>query len=95
MSLCASYSIRNLLYRSPLMRNELRVQANNAYIFPAIGLAAVLTKTSRISDDAFLTAAKHLSQMTQIPVSKMRPFLRSLGWCMLAHTGDDFHRLTC
>ncbi|CAK0739550.1 hypothetical protein CVIRNUC_001175 [Coccomyxa viridis] len=42
-------------------------QANNAYIFPAIGLAAVLTRTSHISDDAFLTAAKHLSEMTQIP----------------------------
>ena len=41
------------------------VQANNAYIFPAIGFAAILTRASHISDDAFLVAAKCLSEMTQ------------------------------
>ncbi|CAL5223762.1 g6326 [Coccomyxa viridis] len=40
-------------------------QANNAYIFPAIGFAAILTRASHISDDAFLVAAKCLSEMTQ------------------------------
>ena len=54
------------------------VQANNAYIFPAVGLAAMLIKANHISDDAFLTAAKHLSEMTQIPVSRTHPFLLSL-----------------
>ena len=53
------------------------MQANNAYIFPAVGLAAMLTKATHISNDAFLTAAKHLSEMTQIPVSRIHPFLLS------------------
>ena len=40
------------------------VQANNAYIFPAIGFAAILTRASYISDDVFLVAARCLSEMT-------------------------------
>lgn len=41
------------------------VQANNAYIFPAIGFAAILTAASQISDEVFLVAARCLSEMTQ------------------------------
>ena len=52
------------------------VQANNAYIFPAIGHAAVLTKASHISDGAFLVAAKSLSEMTHKSV-------RTLCWLWL------------
>ena len=40
-------------------------QANNAYIFPAIGFAAILTGASQISDEVFLVAARCLSEMTQ------------------------------
>ena len=47
------------------------MQANNAYIFPAIGFAAILTRASHISDDAFLVAAKCLSEMTQKAVSSL------------------------
>lgn len=36
-------------------------QANNLYVFPAIGLAASLTKTSRITDSMITTAAFALS----------------------------------
>lgn len=44
------------------------MQANNAYIFPAIGFAAVLTRAKYISDDVFLVAARCLSEMTQTAV---------------------------
>ena len=36
-------------------------QGNNAYIFPGIGLAAVVSKASTINDDMFLVAAKSLA----------------------------------
>jgi malate dehydrogenase (oxaloacetate-decarboxylating)(NADP+) len=36
-------------------------QGNNVYIFPGVGLGAVLTKASRLNDDIFLTAAKALA----------------------------------
>ena len=39
-------------------------QANNAYIFPAVGYAASLCRAREISDETFLIAAKALSEMT-------------------------------
>ena len=41
-------------------------QANNPYVFPAIGMAAVLTRASAITDDVFLTAAEALAHMTSV-----------------------------
>ncbi|KAG2431097.1 hypothetical protein HXX76_009628 [Chlamydomonas incerta] len=38
-------------------------QANNAYIFPAVGHAAVLTRAQRIPEEVFLVAAERLSTM--------------------------------
>jgi malate dehydrogenase (oxaloacetate-decarboxylating)(NADP+) len=38
-------------------------QANNAYIFPAVGYAASLCQAREITDEAFLIAAKALSEM--------------------------------
>ena len=40
-------------------------QANNAYIFPAVGHAASLAQWPSISDDVFLLAAEALASMTQ------------------------------
>jgi len=39
-------------------------QANNAYVFPALGYAAALTGASQVTDDLFLAAAEALSKLT-------------------------------
>eukprot|EP01026_Neomeris_dumetosa_P059819 TRINITY_DN5601_c0_g1_i3.p2 TRINITY_DN5601_c0_g1~~TRINITY_DN5601_c0_g1_i3.p2 ORF type:complete len:391 (-),score=56.89 TRINITY_DN5601_c0_g1_i3:241-1413(-) len=41
-------------------------QANNAYIFPSIGHAAVLAKAKSITDQVFLVTAQALAQMTTL-----------------------------
>lgn len=41
-------------------------QANNAYVFPALGHAAVLANAREISDDVFLAAAESLGEMTSL-----------------------------
>lgn len=38
-------------------------QANNVYIFPAMGMAAVMACCSRLTDDLFLVAAEELAGM--------------------------------
>ena len=41
-------------------------QANNLYIFPAVGLAVYATRAKRVTDEMFLTAAKAVAdQVTQ------------------------------
>jgi malate dehydrogenase (oxaloacetate-decarboxylating)(NADP+) len=39
-------------------------QANNAYVFPAVGAAALLTRARVLSDGAFVAAAEALAVMT-------------------------------
>eukprot|EP00775_Hariotina_reticulata_P013302 gene13302-13431_t len=41
-------------------------QANNAYIFPAVGYAAVLARSRGITDEMFVLAAEELSTMTDM-----------------------------
>lgn len=41
-------------------------QANNAYVFPAIGHAAVLCKAQTIPNEAFLVAAEVLSTLSPV-----------------------------
>ena len=41
-------------------------QANNAYIFPAVGFAAILAQSSEITDEMFVLAAEELSTMTDM-----------------------------
>ena len=41
-------------------------QANNAYVFPAVGLASVVAKCKEITDDHFLVAAETLASLTTL-----------------------------
>ncbi|WIA17257.1 hypothetical protein OEZ85_014130 [Tetradesmus obliquus] len=41
-------------------------QANNAYIFPAVGYAAILAKSKEITDEMFVLASEELSSMTDM-----------------------------
>jgi malate dehydrogenase (oxaloacetate-decarboxylating)(NADP+) len=41
-------------------------QANNAYIFPAVGFAAVLSRSKEITDEMFVLAAEELAGMTDL-----------------------------
>lgn len=52
-------------------------QANNAYIFPAIGFAAILTRASQVSDEVFLVAARCLSEMTHKSVRMLSQISQS------------------
>ena len=56
-------------------------QANNAYVFPALGHAAVLAGTREVSDDMFLAVAESLSTMTteeELAVGKLFPDFDSI-----------------
>ena len=56
-------------------------QANNAYVFPALGHAAVLAGAREVSDDAFLAAAEALSAMTteaELAAGKLFPDFDSI-----------------
>ncbi|KAI8475520.1 MAG: hypothetical protein J3K34DRAFT_382637 [Monoraphidium minutum] len=41
-------------------------QANNVYIFPALGHAAVATRAARLTDEMFVVAAEELASMTTV-----------------------------
>jgi malate dehydrogenase (oxaloacetate-decarboxylating)(NADP+) len=55
---------------SPLAGNDGKThypaQANNAYVFPAVGYAAVLTRARAITDESFVDTAEALSTMTTL-----------------------------
>lgn len=48
--------------RSPPVHHDGRTflpgQANNFYIFPAVGMAIVATRASRVTDEMFIAAAR-------------------------------------
>jgi malate dehydrogenase (oxaloacetate-decarboxylating) len=51
----------------PIKRNgkDFRVdQTNNAYVYPGIGLAAIVTDSRRVSDGMFLAAARAIAQLS-------------------------------
>eukprot|EP00475_Leptophrys_vorax_P009935 TRINITY_DN1661_c0_g1_i1.p1 TRINITY_DN1661_c0_g1~~TRINITY_DN1661_c0_g1_i1.p1 ORF type:complete len:538 (-),score=36.04 TRINITY_DN1661_c0_g1_i1:183-1796(-) len=50
-------------------RTLLPAQANNAYVFPPIGMAAVITNCSAITDGVFLAAAEALA--AKVPESRL------------------------
>jgi malate dehydrogenase (oxaloacetate-decarboxylating)(NADP+) len=62
-------------------------QGNNAYIFPGVGLGAVATGSSRITDRMFSTAARTLASMVQqsdLDMGRMYPSLARIREISLA-----------
>jgi malate dehydrogenase (oxaloacetate-decarboxylating)(NADP+) len=56
-------------------------QGNNAYIFPGVGLGAIISKAKCLKDDIFLTAARTLAQIVSqdnIDKGSLYPQLREI-----------------
>ena len=53
-------------------------QANNVYIFPGVGLAAIAGRLNKIPDEAFLVAAEHLAALTPPSRDSIYPPLAQL-----------------
>ena len=73
-------------------------QANNVFIFPGIGLAAVVAEAREVSDEAFLVAARTMAAIVPRerldngavypPVSALRTVARSIAEAVVTHMRD-------
>jgi malic enzyme len=73
-------------------------QANNAYVFPGIGLGAIVSEARILPDSAFLVAARRLADMATPatlaegalfpPVSELRSVAREIAIAVVAHLGE-------
>lgn len=75
-------------------------QANNAYVFPGIGLGAIVSEARILPDSAFLVAARRLAELAPEPpagdptgaplfppVSELRAVARELAIAVVTHLG--------
>ena len=73
-------------------------QANNAYVFPGIGLGAIVSEARILPDTAFLVAARRLAEMATPeslargelfpPIGELRIVARELAIAVVAHLGE-------
>jgi malate dehydrogenase (oxaloacetate-decarboxylating) len=73
-------------------------QANNAYVFPGIGLGAIVSEARILPDSAFLVAARRLADMASPaglaegalfpPIADLRSVAREIAIAVVAHLGD-------
>jgi malate dehydrogenase (oxaloacetate-decarboxylating) len=73
-------------------------QANNAYIFPGVGLGAIVSEARILPDSAFLVAARRLAELTTPaalaggalfpPISDLRVVAREIAVAVVAHLGQ-------
>ncbi len=73
-------------------------QANNAYVFPGIGLGAIVSEARTLPDSAFLVAARRLAELATPevlasgglfpPVSEMPMVAREIAIALVGHLGE-------
>ncbi|MHB8959511.1 MAG: NAD-dependent malic enzyme [Candidatus Limnocylindrales bacterium] len=73
-------------------------QANNAYVFPGIGLAAIVSEARILPESAFLVAARRLADLAAPealargelfpPIADLRHVARELAIVVVAHLGS-------
>jgi malic enzyme len=78
------------LYRIP--------QANNAYVFPGIGLGAIVSEARILPDSAFLVAARRLADLAPVealadgalypPIADLRAVAREIAIAVVGHLGQ-------
>jgi malic enzyme len=78
-------------------------QANNVFIFPGMGLGAIVAQTREITDDMFLVAAHRLADLVSAerlqtgalypPVAGLRAVARAIAIAVIRKARDDGHGL--
>ncbi len=73
-------------------------QANNAYVFPGMGLGAIVSEARTLPESAFLVAARRLSEPATPdaiaagslfpPIGEMRMVAREIAIAVVAHLGE-------
>jgi malic enzyme len=73
-------------------------QANNAYVFPGIGLGAIVSEARTLPESAFLVAARRLAGLSADatlapgsmfpPVGELRSVAREIAIAVVGHLGD-------
>ena len=73
-------------------------QANNVFIFPGIGLGALVAEARELTDDAFLTAAEELAASVSTdrlaaggifpPIGELRPIARRIAVAVVRRLRD-------
>jgi malic enzyme len=73
-------------------------QANNAYVFPGIGLGAIVSEARILPESAFLVAARRLSELAGPrlveeghlfpPIAQLRPVAREIAIAVVEHLGE-------
>jgi malic enzyme len=74
-------------------------QANNVFIFPGVGLGAMVAEARELSDDAFLVAARTLSDLVGLDrlemgaiypaIGELRTAARAIGVALVRHFRDS------
>ncbi len=74
-------------------------QANNVFIFPGVGLAAIVAEAREVTDDAFLIAAHELASLVHPerlargaiypPIAELRPAARAIAVAVVRDLRDS------
>jgi malic enzyme len=73
-------------------------QANNVFIFPGVGLGAIVAEAREVTDEAFLVAARELASLVSAdrlasgamypPIRDLRPIARTIAIAVVLHLRD-------